>query len=80
MTNYFEVQSSINDSNSLVEILQYDTNNITINEIGLSNIINYRTIDNSNEVGSVGTMCYDNEYLYVCISGNTWKRIAYDNW
>lgn len=80
MTHYFEVQSSINDNNSIVEILQYDTNNITINEIGLSNFLKYQTINNSDEPGSVGSICYDDNYLYICVSNNSWKRINYDNW
>lgn len=34
------------------------------------------TIETAAEVGSAGTMCFDSDYLYICIATNTWKRIA----
>ena len=41
---------------------------------------NKRTIINSNSNGIQGQICYDNDYMYVCISTNTWKRFALSSW
>jgi len=30
--------------------------------------------------GTVGTITYDNDYIYVCIAANTWKRVAISTW
>ena len=39
-------------------------------------IRNQRTIANSSDSGQQGEICYDNSYLYICISSNTWRRIS----
>ena len=30
----------------------------------------------SNDLGSVGQICWDSTYIYVCTASNTWKRVA----
>lgn len=30
--------------------------------------------------GTAGTIAYDSSYIYVCISANTWKRVAISTW
>ena len=30
--------------------------------------------------GKVGQMCYDNQYVYICVAENTWKRSALTSW
>jgi hypothetical protein len=30
--------------------------------------------------GTVGTITYDNDYIYVCIATDTWKRVAISTW
>jgi hypothetical protein len=39
-------------------------------------IMNDRTPSTSSDPGYKGEICYDTNYLYICISTNTWKRIA----
>lgn len=39
-----------------------------------------RTITNSNDNGYKGEICYDTNYIYVCIADNTWKRCALNTW
>ena len=43
-------------------------------------IANQRTIVNSNDTGYQGEICYDSNYVYVCISDNVWKRTAISTW
>ena len=39
-----------------------------------------RTIPNSNTFGEAGEICYDANYIYICIATDTWKRIALSSW
>tara|TARA_B100001063_G_C16589244_1_gene464767 strand:- start:180 stop:833 length:654 start_codon:yes stop_codon:yes gene_type:complete len=41
---------------------------------------NQRTIPNSNTLGEPGEICYDANYLYICIGIDTWKRLPLDTW
>lgn len=36
--------------------------------------------NSSNDTGSAGEVRYDHNYVYVCISHNTWKRAQLSNW
>jgi len=39
-----------------------------------------RTIANSYDPGWQGEICYDDNYVYVCVAPNTWKRLALATW
>ena len=39
-----------------------------------------KTPANSGDTGDAGDICWDSNYLYVCISTNTWKRFALSTW
>lgn len=39
-----------------------------------------RTISSSNEPGEQGEYCWDDNYWYVCVSQNTWKRFSLESW
>ena len=41
---------------------------------------NQRTIPNSNTFGEAGEICYDANYIYICIATDTWKRVALSTW
>lgn len=41
---------------------------------------NNRTITSSTATGWKGEICWDNNYVYVCVADNTWKRTALQNW
>jgi hypothetical protein len=41
---------------------------------------NQRTIPNSNTFGEAGEICYDANYIYICIAIDTWKRVALSSW
>lgn len=34
----------------------------------------------ASSAGTVGTITYDNDYIYVCIATNTWERVAIATW
>jgi len=68
-------------------VLIIDTNNIsgvpasTLDFYGHKlRIRNQKTPPASNAVGNSGDMCWDSNYLYVCIAPNTWKRAALSTW
>ena len=39
-----------------------------------------RTIASATETGEKGEMCWNANYIYVCVATNTWKRIALTTW
>ena len=39
-----------------------------------------RTITNSTDTGTTGEICWDNDYIYVCVATNTWKRAGLSSW
>ena len=48
-----------------------------------SNSIRLRTAKTpltAGDTGATGQICWDANYVYVCIAANTWRRIAHDTW
>lgn len=43
-------------------------------------IVGARTITNSTDTGEEGEVCWDADYLYVCVGTDTWKRTALTTW
>ena len=41
---------------------------------------NQRTIPSSNTFGEAGEICYDQNYIYICIATDTWRRVAISSW
>lgn len=39
-------------------------------------IAKMRTPISSTGTGNIGEICYDSDYVYICISSNSWKRIG----
>lgn len=39
-----------------------------------------RTIATTGAAGNTGEICWDTNYLYVCIGTNNWKRTALSYW
>jgi len=35
-----------------------------------------RTISTSTENGFQGEICYDNNFIYICVANNLWKKVA----
>jgi hypothetical protein len=43
-------------------------------------ILGERTIANSTDSGEQGEICWDAQYLYICVGTNAWKRVLLDTW
>ena len=39
-----------------------------------------RTIPASNTFGEAGEICYDQNYIYICVATDTWRRVAISSW
>jgi hypothetical protein len=39
-----------------------------------------KTPASATATGTVGTITYDNDYIYICIATDTWKRVAISTW
>lgn len=39
-----------------------------------------KTPANASDTGTTGQICWDTNYLYVCVATNTWKRSAISTW
>jgi len=69
-------------------VTQGDKNSETIlaivdafNQLELSPpIIPFKTIENSFDPGTVGEICFDYGYIYICVLTNTWRRFATESW
>lgn len=43
-------------------------------------ITDTRTISSASASGNQGEICYDSNYIYVCVGSNTWKRASLASW
>tara|TARA_Y100001963_G_C6767417_1_gene443059 strand:- start:51 stop:599 length:549 start_codon:yes stop_codon:yes gene_type:complete len=43
-------------------------------------IRNTKTPSNASDTGVAGQICWDSNYLYICVATNTWKRVPIDPW
>ena len=39
-----------------------------------------KTPSSASDTGKAGQIAWDNEYIYVCVANNTWKRVALSTW
>ena len=63
-----------------VESNDYDNSEFILS----STLIDYPTIvvapATTNSLGETGQIAYDNDYVYICIATNTWKRSELSSW
>lgn len=48
-----------------------------------SNILRLRitkTPDSAEDTGNAGDICWDSNYIYICVATNAWKRVAISSW
>jgi len=38
------------------------------------------TPSSASDTGHPGTICWDDDYIYICVAVDTWKRIATNTW
>lgn len=39
-----------------------------------------KTPASASDTGNAGDICWDANYIYICIASNTWRRIAHSSW
>jgi hypothetical protein len=39
-----------------------------------------KTPSSSTAAGNAGDICWDADYIYICVAANTWKRSALSTW
>ncbi|MBS7620698.1 hypothetical protein KEJ32_01010 [Candidatus Bathyarchaeota archaeon] len=54
-------------------------NNLTLSGNTLR-IATKRTINSSTAPGNPGEICWDDNYIYICIAPNTWRRVPLQAW
>jgi hypothetical protein len=48
--------------------------------VGLLNLATAKTPANAGDTGTLGDICWDTSYIYVCTATNTWKRAGIATW
>ena len=79
-----DLDASVNASLDLADAAQpgdADLSTLALNDGGsLTNLFAYSTPASSSAAGDAGTFTYDLNYLYVCVSNATWRRVALPSW
>jgi hypothetical protein len=58
-----------------------DSTNSFMEVVGTTmRITDQRTPSSSTDTGIAGEICIDSNYIYYCISADTWKRSALSTW
>jgi len=58
----------------------FDNSDLSVTSTDLDNVTMVATPLTSNSPGETGQIAYDNNYVYICIATNTWKRSALASW
>jgi len=51
-----------------------------LGKLAFEDIVMSQVPASATAVGTKGDIAQDNDYLYICISQNTWKRVAISTW
>jgi len=43
-------------------------------------VVGARTIASATATGTEGEICWDADYIYICVGTDTWKRVAIATW
>jgi hypothetical protein len=67
--------------NTLELGITHDPNFLSINILGDHiNIATKKTPASGSDTGTAGNIAWDSDYLYVCITTDTWKRVELTSW
>jgi hypothetical protein len=82
VTNYLQLKgagpntTTLGNTNTTKTIINGTTGSI-LNVLGDRVILqNPRTISSRTETGTAGTICWDQNYLYICVSTNAWAKVG----
>ena len=66
-----------NSGNTEYDILSFESGELTSDSITIAN----PTVPSSpTDNGKKGQIAYDNDYVYICVANNTWKRSSIGTW
>lgn len=68
-----------NTQNVLIGTNTTGASKLVVNDTSIQ-INNSNTPASASSTGTVGQICWDNGYIYVCVASNTWKRAAISTW
>lgn len=73
------------DSDEVVQIGSSGASGVTVTpDLNISGdtlrIATTRTPASASATGSTGEICWDSDYIYICVSTNSWKRMAISSW
>lgn len=78
-TNTIKIIQDTDDTVTISETTVVERNEVKLvssNEVpNLSYIINKSPPTSSSAAGTLGELRFDTDYLYVCVSANSWKRL-----
>ena len=69
-------------ANDRVVVLANTSGNAVVKTVTVSNLtkITNTAPVSANSEGAVGSLVYDESYLYVCVAANTWLRSSLSTW
>jgi hypothetical protein len=77
----FYLRSTGSHIESVPNAMRLNFNNLGIGTNGSTiNVATSRTPASATATGTKGDICYDSNYMYVCVATNTWKRVAITTW
>ncbi len=76
LIHIFEVDPTLrNKKITFIEFKEY------LNQYYASSLVGAeKTIATSTSTGTKGEICWDSNYIYVCIATDTWKRVSLGSW
>jgi hypothetical protein len=75
MAAAFESVTCTLSSDYIYPTVNGNPNNFLIIDGDTLRITTQRTVNTSSDAGYAGEICYDSNYIYVCIADNTWRRV-----
>ena len=67
-----------------IQVGPYDTGNSvwtgTMSVSGNLAITDSKTPASASATGTAGTILWDNNFIYICVATNTWKRASLSTW
>lgn len=77
---YFGSSSAYNEANGYFGV--NTTSPTTFLDINSDKIRvqNSKTPTSSTDAGTTGDICWDSNYIYICVAMNTWKRVSISTW
>jgi len=70
----FQSVTCTNSSEYIYPTIGGNSSNYIILDGDTMRVTTRRTISTSTDLGYNGELCFDTEYIYVCVADNSWRR------